>query len=174
MKLSRLRFNFGFLLEADYGTSRRIELDYPSIQLSDDVTLTPLKGTLTATRTTEGIYIQGQLESSMSLECVRCLDEAIVPIQFALDELYYYPPQVAPPGEHRVGDDGMIDLAPLVRELSLLALPIKVLCRPDCLGLCQECGANLNRGDCGCAENEVDPRLAVLESLLKHSGDDDL
>ena len=41
MKLSRLRFNFGFLLEADYGTSRLIELDYPSVQLSDDVTLAP-------------------------------------------------------------------------------------------------------------------------------------
>jgi uncharacterized protein len=71
-----------------------------------------------------------------------------------------------------VGEDGMIDLAPLVRELSLLALPIKVLCRPDCQGLCQECGANLNLGDCGCAENEIDPRLAALGSLLKNDGDD--
>ncbi|HMT21440.1 MAG TPA: hypothetical protein PKE20_09395, partial [Promineifilum sp.] len=61
MKLSRLRFNFGFLLEADFGTSRRIELDYPSIKLSEDVTLTPLQGEITATRTTEGIYIQSRL-----------------------------------------------------------------------------------------------------------------
>lgn len=172
MKLSRLRFNFGFLLEADYGTSRLIELDYPTIQLSEDVTLTPLQGSFTAARTTEGIYIQGQLHSSMSLECVRCLDEAIVPIEFALDELYFYPPHTAPEGENRVGDDGIIDLAPLVRELSLLSLPIKVLCRPDCLGLCQECGANLNNGDCGCAAEEVDPRLAVLAQLLKSNGED--
>ncbi len=167
MKLSRLRFNFGFLLEADYGTIRRIELDYPSIRLSEDVTLTPLAGVITATRTTEGIYIQGELESSMSLECVRCLEEAIVPIQITLDELFYYPPHIAPPGEHRVGDDGMIDLAPLVRELSLLSLPIKVLCRPDCQGLCQECGANLNQGECGCPADDIDPRFAALESLLK-------
>ena len=61
MKMSRLRFNFGFLLEADFGTIRRIELDYPSIKLSDDLTLSPLKGVITATRTTEGIYIQGCL-----------------------------------------------------------------------------------------------------------------
>ncbi len=167
MKLSRLRFNFGFLLEADYGTIRQIELDYPSIRLSEDVTLTPLVGSFTATRTTEGIYIQGQLESSMSLECVRCLEEAIVPINISLDELFYYPAHIAPPGEHRVGDDGMIDLAPLVRELSLLSLPIKVLCRPDCQGLCQECGANLNLGECGCEAEAIDPRLAVLQSLLK-------
>ncbi|HRN66692.1 MAG TPA: DUF177 domain-containing protein [Promineifilum sp.] len=168
MKLSRLRFNFGFLLEADYGTIRQIELDYPSIKLSDDVTLTPLVGFITATRTTEGIYIQGQLESSMSLECVRCLEEAIVPVNVTLDELFYYPPHIAPPGEQHVGEDGMIDLAPLVRELSLLSVPIKVLCRPDCQGLCLECGANLNLGECGCETEEVDPRLAVLQSLLKN------
>ena len=173
MKLSRLRFNFGFLLEADYGTIRQIELDYPSIKLSEDVTLTPLVGSFTATRTTEGIYIQGQLESSMSLECVRCLEEAIVPVNIVLDELFFYPPHIAPAGEHRVGDDGMIDLAPLVRELSLLSVPIKILCRPDCQGLCQQCGANLNFGECGCEREEIDPRLAVLQSLLKDNPTND-
>lgn len=166
MKMSRLRFNFGFLLEADFGTIRRIELDYPSIKLSDDLTLSPLKGVITATRTTEGIYIQGELESAAALECVRCLTETIVSLDFTLDELFYYPPQSAPPGENRVGEDGMIDLAPLVRELSLLSMPTKVLCREDCLGLCQECGANLNDGDCGCADQAIDPRLAVLQQLL--------
>ncbi len=168
MKMSRLRFNFGFLLEADFGTIRRIELDYPSIKLSDDLTLTPLKGVINATRTTEGIYIQGQLESAAILECVRCLEETIVPLPFSLDELFFYPPQSAPPGENHVGEDGMIDLGPLVRELSLLSLPTKVLCRPDCQGLCQECGANLNDGDCGCPEAEIDPRLDVLQQLLNN------
>ena len=166
MKLSRLRFNFGFLLEADFGTIRRIELDYPSIKLSDDLTLSPLKGVITATRTTEGIYIQGELESAAALECVRCLAETIVPLNFTLDELFFYPPQSAPPGENRVGEDGMIDLAPLVRELSLLSMPTKVLCREECLGLCQECGANLNEGECGCDEGVIDPRLTALQQLL--------
>lgn len=166
MKMSRLRFNFGFLLEADFGTIRRIELDYPSIKLSDDLTLTPLKGVITATRTTEGIYIQGQLESATALECMRCLEETIVPLEFVLDELFFYPPQSAPAGENKVGEDGMIDLGPLVREVSLLSLPTKVLCQPDCLGLCQECGANLNEGDCGCADEAIDPRLAALQQLL--------
>jgi uncharacterized protein len=167
MKMSRLRFNFGFLLEADFGTIRRIELDYPSIKLSDDLTLSPLQGAIIATRTTEGIYIQGELQSAAALECVRCLTETVVPLQFTVDELFYYPPQTAPAGENRVGEDGMIDLGPLVRELSLLSLPTKVLCRPDCLGLCQECGANLNEGDCGCADEAIDPRLAALQQLLR-------
>ncbi|HEY1408056.1 MAG TPA: DUF177 domain-containing protein [Promineifilum sp.] len=167
MKPSRLRFNLGFLLEADFGTSRAIELDYPEVKLSDDVTLAPLQGTIAVTRTTEGIYIQGNLESAMTLECTRCLEDAEVPVRADIDELYYYPPQNAPAGENRVGEDGMLDLAPLVRELSLLSLPIRVLCRPDCQGLCQECGANLNLGDCGCESSEIDPRLSTLAELLK-------
>lgn len=166
MKMSRLKFNFGFLLEADFGTSRRIELDYPTIRLSDDLTLTPLKGAITATRTTEGIYIQGNLESAATGECMRCLEETDVPLEFSLDELFFYPPETAPEGENRVGEDGMIDLGPLVRELSLVSLPTKVLCREDCLGLCQECGANLNNGDCGCTAEEIDPRFAALQRLL--------
>ena len=164
MKLSRLRFNFGFLLEADYGTIRHIELDYPSIKLSDDVTLTPLVGSITATRTTEGIYIQGQLESSMSLECVRCLDEAIVKVNFSLDELFYYPPHIAPAGEHRVGEDGMIDLAPLVREQFVLAVPYAPLCREDCQGLCPQCGADKNVAPCTCTR-PADPRFAALAGV---------
>ena len=94
-------------IKGDFGTIRRIELDYPSIKLSDDLTLSPLKGVITATRTTEGIYIHGELESAAALECVRCLTETIVPLDFTLDELFYYPPQSAPPGENYVGEDGL-------------------------------------------------------------------
>lgn len=166
MKLSRLRFNFGFLLEADYGTSRQLELDYPKVQVSDDVTLAPLKGELTVTRTSEGVYLEGTLESSMISECVRCLEEAVVPITITLGELFYYPPHTAPQGEQVIGEDGFIDLSPIVRDLSLLEMPIKVLCKPDCLGLCQECGANLNLGDCGCADEYIDPRMEKLRQLL--------
>lgn len=166
MKLSRLRFNFGFLLEADYGTRRRLELDYPSIQVSDDVTLRPLQGELVVTRTSEGIYLTGDLQSSLVGECVRCLEEAIVPISMRMEELFYYPPWTAPKGEQVIGEDGFIDLSPIVRDLALLELPIKVLCKEDCLGLCQECGANLNLGDCGCQDDEIDPRLVALKQLL--------
>lgn len=171
MKLSRLRFNFGFLLEADFGTSRLIELDYPTVQVGEDVTLTPLKGAFTASRTTEGIYLQGILYSTLTTPCVRCLDDAIIPITIELDELFYFPPGTAPAGENRIGDDGFIDLAPLIRELSLLDVPIKVLCRPDCQGLCQDCGQNLNEFVCSCSDEEVDPRLAALQQFLDSDGD---
>lgn len=163
---SRLRFNVGFLLEAPNSTSRDIELDYPSVDAAEDLTLAPLTGQFSATRTSEGIYLQGELQSQLTTECVRCLEDANVPLTLELDEMFYYPPHTAPPEGYVVGENGYIDLAPLLRELALLDVPIRPLCREDCQGLCMNCGANLNEGDCGCEDDDIDPRLAALRALL--------
>ncbi|MCA9901440.1 MAG: DUF177 domain-containing protein [Ardenticatenaceae bacterium] len=162
---SRLRFNFGFFLEATLGTSRTIELNYPTIEV-EDLTLSPLAGTFTATRTSEGVYLSGVLRSTLGAECVRCLEEAIVPVDLKLDDLFYYPPHTAPEGEYIIGEDGFIDIAPLVRELTVLETPIQPICKPDCHGLCMECGQNLNKGNCSCEAEPIDPRLSALRQLL--------
>jgi uncharacterized protein len=166
-KLSRLRFNFGFLLEASVGTMRTIEIDYPSIQVEDDVVLTPLTGNFDAIRNSKGIYLTGRLQSSMAVECARCLEPAVVPLSIKLDDLFYFPPTDAPLGEYSVGDDGFLDLAPLVRQLSILDIPMQPTCQADCRGLCIECGQNFNEGDCACQSDEIDPRLAALGQLLE-------
>lgn len=167
--LSRLRFNFGFLVEAPIGTSRLIELDYPSVEVGDDVVLSPLTGSFTATRTSEGVYLQGKLHSVTITECVRCLGEAEQPVTAVLDDLLFSPPESAPEGELVIDKEGTIDLAPLIRELSVLAIPISTICRPDCSGLCMVCGQNLNEADCGCEEHPVNPRMAVLQQLLDNN-----
>jgi len=166
-RASRLRFNFGFMLEATLGTFREIELGYPTIWVSDDVTLTPLEGKFGATRTSEGIYLSGTLTSNIPIECVRCLDEINLPIILKIDDLFYYPPLTAPAGEYIVGEDGFVDLAPLVRELSLLEVPMQPICKPECQGLCVQCGQNLNEGICDCQRDDIDPRFAALKQLLK-------
>jgi uncharacterized protein len=61
------------------------------------------------------------------------------------------------------GDE--IDVSPIVQEQLILALPTRPLCDPECRGLCSQCGASLNAGDCGCVIEQGDPRLAVLRSL---------
>jgi uncharacterized protein len=165
MNKPNLRFNFGYLIEAVHGTSSNIEFDYPSMQL-EDVTFSPLKGKFKATRTSEGILIQGKYETTIEVECVRCLE----PFQFVVfseaDELFYYPPSLSPEGEYVVHEDGNADLGPLVRELTLLAMPMQPICQPDCKGLCHECGLNLNLGQCECEADNIDPRLRALKSLL--------
>lgn len=163
---SRLRFNFGFLLESDLGTSREIELNYPEVRVGRDVELRPLQGVFQATHTSKGIYLQGKLNTTIKTECTRCLDKVRLPVTVELDDLFYYPPSAAPEGEFFMGEDGFIDLSPLLRELSLLEVPMQVLCRPDCQGICSECGQNLNEGLCACDREKIDPRLAALKALL--------
>lgn len=162
---SRLRFNFGFFLEAALGTSRTYELAYPEIQV-DELTLTPLNGTFTAVRTSEGVYLSGQLNTNDDITCMRCLTDATINLVLNMDDLCYYPPSEAPEGEYVISEDGYIDLAPLVRELVVIETPLHPVCKPDCLGLCAQCGQNLNEQKCGCEEDDVDPRLAILKQLL--------
>ena len=64
-------------------------------------------------------------------------------------------------------EDKKLDLLAPVEEQLMLEMPSKTLCREDCRGLCQKCGKNLNEGPCTCEEHEVDPRLAILKTLLK-------
>ncbi|MEW5848692.1 MAG: DUF177 domain-containing protein [Myxococcota bacterium] len=59
-------------------------------------------------------------------------------------------------------EQGTVDVAAILREHTLLELPMTPLCREDCKGLCQSCGADLNAGPCACPPSGGDPRLAVL------------
>ncbi|WP_101697782.1 YceD family protein [Clostridium minihomine] len=65
-----------------------------------------------------------------------------------------------------VVENDRLDLDELLREDILLELPTKFLCRPDCKGLCPQCGQNLNQGLCQCVSRQTDPRLAVLKQLI--------
>lgn len=170
-RLSRLRFNFGHLLDGDLGVHRDVELDYPEIQVSDDVNLSPLKGAFRATRTSRGLYLKGMLDSIVESECTRCLTTVELPIEIELDDLFYHPAHMAPPGEFAVNADGILDLAPLIRELSLLAIPMQIFCQEACKGICVQCGANLNETTCDCVVDDIDPRLASLRTLLEDQPD---
>ena len=58
------------------------------------------------------------------------------------------------------------DLDEILTTAFVLNMDSKLLCRPDCKGICPRCGKNLNEGACSCRP-EIDPRLAVLGQLLK-------
>jgi uncharacterized protein len=162
-----LRLNVGFLLKEGIGFSRELTFDEPIVALSDDLTVHNLQGSVTLTRTPQGLYAQGRLQATVDYQCSRCLTDFDQPVSVRLAELYHYPPESAPPDAPTIGDDVHLDLTPVVREDFVVSIPIRALCRPDCKGLCPQCGANWNEGPCDCHEDEIDPRLAVLADLLK-------
>ncbi|MCD6351684.1 MAG: DUF177 domain-containing protein [Armatimonadetes bacterium] len=97
------------------------------------------------------------LDMVVNREC--CLAQADDPQAFA------DPGDDMPPIPILSGDE--VDLSELVRQLIIVSLPPRSLCRPDCKGLCPVCGADLNEGPCHCEEQEIDPRLAPLKALLE-------
>lgn len=58
-----------------------------------------------------------------------------------------------------------IDLGPILREQVLLALPMDVLCKESCKGLCTVCGCDLNERECGCDRHPADPRWSALKNI---------
>ena len=64
-----------------------------------------------------------------------------------------------------VFDGKGIDVDEVVKEQILLAVPTRMLCREDCKGICPECGTDLNKGECACKKDDIDPRWAALKNL---------
>jgi uncharacterized protein len=115
---------------------------------------------------TEGVLVSGTVYADAVGECARCLTEVTQPVEANLRELYAYPGSATDETTDtdelpRVIDD-LIDLLPLVRDEITLALPLVPLCRPDCQGLCPECGERFADLEQGHSHEILDPRWAAL------------
>ncbi len=66
-----------------------------------------------------------------------------------------------------IGENSVINIDELITEELLLSLPLRSLCKEDCLGLCPKCGCNKNERECGCITKEIDPRWAILKNFGK-------
>ena len=122
--------------------------------------------------TNTGIVVNGRVSAAFHDRCKRCLRDVDARITVPIAELYQREP-TDPDAYPLTGEQ--LDLAPLVREHVLLALPDAPLCRPDCPGLCPVCGADKSdpaEANCGCATTTVDPRWAALEGLRGAVPDD--
>jgi uncharacterized protein len=164
-----LRLNVGFLLNKNTGYSRNFEFFEPAVQLGDDLDVTDLHGAIQLTRIGEGLYAQGRLDASTTLDCVRCLLPYLQNLKLELSDLFAFPPKRASESLLSIPESGILDLNPIVREYFLLDIPIQPLCRKDCKGLCPVCGGNLNESDCNHTQDEIDPRLEALRALIDKS-----
>ena len=115
---------------------------------------------LVLTNAGEGILASGMVRAHVVGSCDRCLEDAEFDIASEVDEYFLFE---APAEEDLsddedevdfslVRDDDTIDLLEPIIAALVMETPYVVLCREDCKGLCPHCGANLNEGDCGCAE----------------------
>jgi uncharacterized protein len=159
-----LKLNVGYLLSEGPGFSRENAFEIPAtLRVAEDLQVDFLYGTIRMSRTSRGILVQGTFQTQLAADCVRCLDETRVPLDVLVEEMFVYPPE--PGAAFVVDDSGILDLAPLLREEVVLAIPGHVLCQPDCKGICMECGENRNSRACMCNVVRIDPRLSALAAL---------
>jgi uncharacterized protein len=135
------------MLHQTVGYSRTFEFDHPSVQVGDDLDVSDLKGELRLTRTAQGLYAAGAMQAGVQAECVRCLTAFQQRLSIGFDDLFTYPPSQAIEPLLAIPENGLLDLGPLTREYMLLDFPLQPLCRPDCKGLCPECGVNWNESE---------------------------
>jgi len=125
-------------------------------------------------KTLKDIRLNGELRASLELPCARCLEPVAQEVERSFDLLYR--PLGADAGKEELSVTGAeaeigyyqgegLLLEDALREQLLLALPLKVICREDCKGLCPHCGTNLNVEQCSCAEPADDPRWSALKEI---------
>lgn len=171
------RLDVSHLTRQSPGTTREIELNYPSLDFDPDFHLSDVQGTLQVSVTDDGVALEGDLEAHTELGCSRCLERYEQSLTLQFTEIYSFSPAREKDDdqkEQRLPPDAVINLGPLIREYALLDIPIKHVCREDCKGLCPVCGANLNEEDCGHRREEIDSRMVKLKELLDEEEVDEM
>ena len=128
----------------------------------------------------DGVLARGRADVHVHGECVRCLRDLDEERTVTFDELYYLPEaaRAAEDGEDvddvlLVGEDSL-DLEPALRDALVPTLPFQPLCRPDCAGLCPECGRRVDNLPADHRHDHPDPRWSALAALLPdRDGSDD-
>ncbi len=162
-------------------------LNFSVVKKKEEFAIDPLEYSLvgdievagTLSLSGKDVYLSGAIKTELKLNCSRCLE----PFQFPVESKVtaHFVPREEPDKdsvEHpevelstsdidiEYYDGNRVDIHQPVHDQILLALPFVAACRKDCKGLCSECGANLNKGPCGCSpDGPVDLRLDVLRSL---------
>ena len=114
------------------------------------------------------MVLSADVKVSYSTACARCLEPVSNVLEISFEKDIASSGEVSSENDdYIIIEDKKLDLLPTVEEEIMLEMPSRTLCKEDCLGLCHKCGKNLNEGDCDCAKKEVDPRLAILKTLLQ-------
>lgn len=119
------------------------------------------------------LSIEAKCDLSVYIPCDRCLEDVKTDfnINFTkeIDMNLTQADRLNELDESDYISDCDLDVDKLIYNEILVNWPMKVLCRQDCKGICNTCGANLNNGDCGCDRTVLDPRMAAIQDIFKNS-----
>ncbi len=141
------------LLQERTGSTRSFLLDdkYQSQEVS---------GSLALMKIEHGILVTADLNvADITLECSSCLSqfETELNVSFQEEFLPRYHPELGTLLPHeeddfRIDDRMVLDISEALRQYLQTEIPIAPRCKQNCLGLCSECGRNLNTKECACKD----------------------
>jgi uncharacterized protein len=174
--MDAMLFNVAQLMKSVVGTSFVTDFQEEEAQFDDDLKVVgPITGHARMRRTNQGLLIDGWVDLTLTLSCMRCLKDFEQPMHVTFAEPFdptvdvitgmplpaFDTDEIFPIDDHH-----QVDLTEAVRQNILVELPMTTICQENCKGLCSACGRDLNSGPCDC-KPEVDSRLSILEQLLE-------
>jgi uncharacterized protein len=167
-----MQINVAQLLKEPVGAKRNYDID----ELAGENSQNRLKGKVELIRTSRGILAAGKFTTDIKGSCSRCLGEANKQISFIMEEeflpviditsgIHLHPP----PEEFTIADNHILDLREAIRQYIIMAIPTRLLCRPDCPGICPVCGQGLASGNCGHVSQPCDDRWNKLVQSEKEN-----
>lgn len=119
------------------------------------------------------VLAEGEMELVLSIPCDRCLHSVKMPVRIVFTHQLKAPEQEKSAlKEEDISESSPflsgfeLDTEILMNNEILINMPMKVLCKEECKGICPECGQNLNEGECGCDTFVPDPRMAMIKDIF--------
>ena len=161
------RFNVGFIIHEEVGYSHDFPFFIEKFTLGGDLELRNIEGVVNVGKTPQGLIAQADFSAETTLNCARCLTDFEQELDWSFTELFAFDQRSITDSGLLLPDDAHLDLEELLREYAPLEIPINPTCKPDCLGLCSQCGQNLNEKDCGHRPEAPESPFAKLKDLLE-------
>lgn len=142
------------------------DFDFSSVEFNGVYPFTtPVKLRGAITNETDIIYIRAAANFRFDAVCDRCACEFSKDMTVPVEHILVSELNDSDSDEYILAEGMLLDIEQLLLEDIMLSLPIKILCKEECKGMCSQCGQNLNEGECNC-KKEIDPRLLALQQLL--------
>lgn len=114
------------------------------------------------------LHLQIETKLTLVLSCNRCLDEVPWECQIQLEKDYDKSDKNDEWNQESFIEGNNLDVERLISSELLPKIPMKVLCKENCKGICPVCGTNRNKKDCGCDQSVPDPRMAAIQDIFNN------
>lgn len=149
INLSKLFFRIGDTLEINDA------FDFSDVEwLGNFPFTTPVKAVGQISNNAGTVMLEATIEFDYTAPCDRCARESVTHMTVPVKHILVQDSDGDFDDEVVSIENFNLNLKELVLSDILLSLPMIMLCKPDCEGVCFNCGKNLNEGSCSCkAEN---------------------